>query len=197
MQSYNHIFKLNKMEKLLITQFTKKFLRTWKGHELLEMNLYHSVMGMISEVNELEESIQNKDSVNICEESSDIFYYLVVYCYYRGIPIESLKNHLVSVVSEPDMSKASIEVLYTSLSVLSDIVKKMNEYHKEPDYRLEKDTLDTIFTCINYFTGTQRKTIEECAEKLNNKLLVRYPIAFNEHDANNRNLEEEYEQLKD
>ena len=158
------------MEELSILGFTNKFLRTWKENELLEMNLYHSVIGMVSEMNELEEAIENKDSVNTCEEVGDIFYYLVIYCHYRSIPLDTLKNHLTAVWEEPNMNKPTLEVLYTSLSVLTNIVKRLNEYHKEPDYKLEKDTLDTIFTCLHYLVGLQRKTIEQVAEKINEKL---------------------------
>ena len=64
-----------------------------------KLDLAHMVLGMGSELNELDKAIFENDEVNKSEELSDIFWYIANYCTFRGFDLneiyqKSLKDSL-------------------------------------------------------------------------------------------------------
>ena len=53
-----------------------------------KLNLAHMVIGMCSELNELETALYNEDVVNISEECTDEFWYLANFCTLLNISLE-------------------------------------------------------------------------------------------------------------
>ena len=182
-----------------LAEFRDNCFRTWKQDETeydLIVNLLHANIGITSETNELETALITKDKVNISEELADKLYYLCVYLTYRGIPLDYYEKILNQYRSHLSINpEASLSNMYRTSSLLSDIVKKMCFYLKEPDYKKEEDLLKLYFYYIAEVFCYFHLDWDTATTKLIAKLRVRFPDKFTFDNANNRDLESEYSAL--
>lgn len=95
-------------------------------------DLAHMVMGICSEISELEEAISKNDRNGIGEELADIQWYISNYNNIIGT--EYVGNDTVS----SDNIEMLIKLLYSQCSLLQDLVKKYLAYNKEIDSSIEK-----------------------------------------------------------
>jgi NTP pyrophosphatase (non-canonical NTP hydrolase) len=172
-----------------LKQYQEDAIRTFpdKGEQI---NLSHMIMGMVSELNEVEDAWDKKDLINVSEEYADIMWYLANYCTIRNIKLSAF-----TVFPEPDYN------IDYHISKLTDHVKKYIVYNREINRQQELACVINILVTIqNYFHPEvdlgQRITFEQALENNINKLKVRYPEKFTEELAINRNLELERAELE-
>jgi len=92
----------------------------------LKLDLSHMVLGINSEINELEDAVKIKDIVNVGEEIADMYFYLQNYLTFRNRTIDFSTNIIVD-----SDSKTLLSLLYKESSLLNDLVKKYIAYGKE------------------------------------------------------------------
>ena len=152
----------------------------------IKLDLAHMVLGMNTEIVELREAIQNKDSVNIQEELSDFLWY---FCNYKNLRGYTEYNYDEQ---ELTSNSAIIYKLYDRVAELQDLVKKFVAYNKEINTEVELFLLNEIYHCILTIAySSYSADIEEGLEKNIAKLKARYPEKFDENLAINRDLETE------
>ena len=151
----------------------------------IKLDLSHMVLGMNTEIVELREAIQNKDSVNIQEELSDFLWYFCNYKNFRGYSEYNYEEQ--EHVSNPMI----IYKLYDRVSQLQDLIKKFVAYNKEINTEVELFLLNKIYHYILTIAYSYNADIEEGLEKNIAKLKARYPEKFDENLAVNRDLETE------
>lgn len=164
--------------------------RTMASLGSIELDLSHCIIGMLSELEELEQAIINKDMINVSEEGVDVEFYLVNYCTFRelnviNIPIIPVKN-------------CSLLNLTTTLSKLSDLTKKYIAYKKEINRDKELELLSELFSKLECMFKAYGINMENALQNNVDKLKIRFPISegFTENRANNRDLMSERKELE-
>ena len=171
--------------------------RTNKDLGSKQLNVFHMVIGLHSEFNEMYDAVNknNVDLVNISEEFGDSLWYLGNYCVIEGIHIDkhfSFQENYFFNNEDFDF----VEQLEVAVSKLTDVVKKENVYNKEVQSSTKLELVIEIFKRLNDCYTHFGMSPEESMEKNINKLKIRYPEKFTDFHATNRNLEAEYETLK-
>lgn len=159
-----------------------------------KINLPHMVLGMNSEMNELEEAIANNDRVNISEELSDFQWYYANYCTFRGFlfaPEAELHDN-----APMESTQNCIKSLYHLMSKLQDLVKKNMAYGKPISHRDENSILEPIQWKIKNIALNESIDIFKGLENNINKLKLRYPDKFSEERAINRDTDAERRELE-
>lgn len=156
------------------------------------LDLSHMVLGMVSELNELDEAIAKKDKVNIAEELADIEWYQAGYLKIRG------KDMLLYDLLFSDAKNTSFEsteqalnFLYKVTSKLSDLVKKNMAYGKEIDESREALYNISIQGCIFAICKFEEIDLPLALRNNIDKLKARYGDKFTTEKAINRNTEVE------
>lgn len=149
----------------------------------LKENLAHMVLGMCTEISELQDAIENEDKVNIGEELADFQWYLANY--------HTLKGYSYDLKSQPVQSYEIID-LYYSVSELQDLIKKNLAYGKDINEMSEKSLLTSLHYMIQSFYDQYGLDQSKCLSNNILKLIERFPDKkFNAEHAINRNHEAE------
>lgn len=176
--------------KLLEYQITSK--RTMASLGDVKLDLCHCVLGMMSELEEYIQAVDNQDVINISEEITDVNFYLVNYMSFRGIEIK---------IEYTPKVKLDKQVLYNMLvleiSGLSDLVKKHIAYNKEIDIQKELLAVFRILITLSELYFAHDIDMEKSLQNNVDKLLIRFPLqeGFSTEKANNRDLESERKEL--
>jgi len=161
----------------------------------LAVDLAHMVLGMNSEISELEEAFEKNDLINVSEELADNFgWYMANYCTFRHLDYSTLFNGVEYMFDLNN--KELIEHTYNILSKLQDLIKKNLAYKKEIKEYLEIEYLEELAKICFSFCKLNNIDFNKALENNINKLLVRFPIEFTETLANNRDLESERKELE-
>lgn len=171
-----------------LQEYQNKAKRTSADLGSDKLNLSHMVMGMCTELPELEDAIINKDITNIGEELADIYWYIANYETFRGYKTETVKR-LVGINSGGVV--LGVGKLYRDIGLLQDIIKKYVAYNKEIDTIIEEELLHVIKYNLSMMFKLYELNESEYLQKNIDKLIARYPDKFTEHDAVNRDLETE------
>lgn len=159
-------------------------------HKKENIRLLHAILGIGSEIEELDAAIINNDSINIGEEIGDILYYSGLACDELNVPFPEISTMLYQRTMDEE-----IKLIINTTSKLLDIIKKQIFYGKEINkIDMELGINNTIIACASlckYF----KLDIEEVKKRNIEKLQIRYKGKFNEQRAINRNLKKEYEVL--
>ncbi len=158
----------------------------------LAVDLAHMVLGINTELSELEEAIEKKDKINIGEEIGDINWYVSNYCTFRSIDFNQLYHDSTS---KPHSINA-LMTLYKTTSELQDLVKKNLAYKKEIPVGLEYYYLSVIIRATLQIMVQESLDIYKFLDNNISKLKIRFPEKFSETAANNRDLESERKQLE-
>lgn len=148
--------------------------------------LLHSVMGIITE---LEELIDSKDVVNMGEEIADIFWYISI--------IDRELSINLKIENNDNDEQYNILALYKVSSLLMDHLKKKIFYNKEIDTDNFKQLTLDLFNKLCNFCKTNNIDIESILESNIDKLKARYGEKFTSERAINRDLETEREILEE
>lgn len=174
---------------MILKEYQKQAKRTCAPLDSVKLDLAHMVIGINTEIVELEEAVNNSDFVNIQEEVSDIIWYLANYCTFRNYNLKDL--HI-----SDSLTFVTINNLYGKVSLLQDLVKKFVAYNKEIDDEKELPLLKEIFYICRMFLIGYSLNLDKGLENNINKLKVRFPEKFTEENAINRNLTEERKELE-
>lgn len=153
-----------------------------------KLNLAHMVLGINSELNELEDGIKLRDIINISEELVDIMWYVSNYCTFRDIQLQSLKSTMLLQTMD---SNSAIKLLYNAVSKLQDVVKKYVAYDKPINKEYELTLLKTIVYYVEQIAYSKYVDLEAALDRNIKKLQLRFPEKFDSDMAINRNHEEE------
>lgn len=189
-----------------IRQYQKDAARTNADLKTKGENLMHMVVGMCSELNEVEDALRSGDKVNLGEELADICWYMANFCtinncqfddvYHVATHLVKTQNRVVNNIFGHYKTKQKVSSLYNKISKLQDVVKKFRVYEKNFNYGdvfcMLQDILATILEIcylekVDFFTSLKNNI---------NKLKKRFPDKFNVENANNRNLEAERVELE-
>lgn len=176
-----------------IKQFKEECKRTCASLGNDKLDLSHMILGMVSELEELDESLVTKDIVNTGEEVADIYWYLMNYISFRELDIELEQSSHNSYRLD---SHTLVYGLSMTVSKLSDLTKKYIAYGRPIN---GIDELSYICNIDKYLQAILLRKGLDLGNVLQNnidKLKIRFPEKFNESEANNRNLTEERKELE-
>jgi len=178
---------------LTLKEYQQLTLRTLPDLGSKQLNILHMILGLNSEFCELYEAI---DDVNRGEEISDIAWYLSNYCNIENIDLWRIFEFRPQLYYFIPKNDDYIEQLQVAVAKLTDLVKKNFAYKKEINRGDILDSVELIAQrlndCYAYYNINPFDSIYKNIEKLK----IRFPEKFSEENANNRNLEAEYEALK-
>lgn len=162
----------------------------------LKFNLCHMVMGMASELGELVNCTGTQlkvkvDLPNLKEELGDIYWYLSNYCRIRELPVPDSSALQLNI----DDDKC-FDLLISSVSELTDLIKKYIAYNRPIDKAKELDTIYDIYCALKAFENIYSLSGDEVRLMNITKLDARYGAKFSEQAANNRNLDNERQVLE-
>lgn len=168
----------------------------------------HMVLGMMSEVYELNEAFNKDDKTNIREELVDILWYACNYANKHNIKFDDdiidIPYQDISGWSESAKFQAAEGCqgkMIDAISELANYDKKELAYEKEENIEIKTRRAICIQIVISGIFGIamfNEQNIEEGMQQNINKLLIRFPIeeGFSTDRANSRNLKEERKQLE-
>lgn len=171
-----------------LQEYQEQAKRTYANLGSDKLNLSHMVMGMCTELPELQDSIDNKDDINTGEELADTYWYVSNYETERGYN----SSEYVSIKA----GSIGINKLYYDIATLQDIVKKYVAYGKEIDTDTERVLLSRIKHNLDNMFISKGLDRGEFLQKNIDKLKARYPEKFTMENAINRNLNIEREILE-
>ena len=153
----------------------------------LSNRLFHSILGISTEINEIYDAIEEKefkdyDIVNILEEFGDMAWYLAIACNERKLTIDYNVNKT---------SFFEISNIRKGNSVILDHCKKVMFYGKQLDDNLVDVTLVEIARLVFVSILALGGDITNVLQANINKLKIRFPETFTDYHADNRELETE------
>lgn len=165
---------------MTINEFKAQCKRTCPNLGNDKTDLAHMVLGMNSEIVEIQEALIIGDNVNLSEEIADYIWYFCNYVTFRGLDINELLDHFGPTYS--------LLGLYNNTSKLQDIVKKYLAYGKKIDVKEEKFWLRRIYASLRGLSEDTDISIGSALDRNIEKLKQRYPEGFKEEDAISRDL---------
>lgn len=175
-------------------------VRTAKKLKSKAENLNHAVIGLLSEVNEYNDAVVAKDTVNIKEELGDKLWYSALAYKCLEKYMNNYEPNVENFVDFTNESVHSLEHEFTHLlSKFSDPVKKFLIYEKEPTEEQFQQLasilcaiIDVVFCLFKAYNLDVNNAMHVNIEKLKD----RYPEAYSNEKATNRNLEKERKSLE-
>lgn len=169
----------------------KTLSREFHTDEKVEV-LLHSVMGILTELDELLENYDKEfDGVNALEEIGDVLWYCAILGREWEIDFPTLQ------VKEKakDPQKIIINLVKTTCKLL-DILKKKIYYNKPINEEIFVSLVKIIMLNVADYMSYYDIDVEKSFEVNINKLKARYGEKFSSENAINRNLEVEREILE-
>ena len=167
---------------------------------LVILDSIHMVLGMNSEIYELEEGIVNGDEINVAEELTDIAWYACNYANVRGI---ILNKTLHSKGTEDTIDGMSLEMnkclVATYISELQDYDKKELAYNKLETIEIKNSRAELINNIVYVLNACYHQAGIDAEKAMQNnidKLRARFPDKFDEARANTRDLAAERKELE-
>lgn len=158
----------------------------------LSVDLCHMVLGINTELSELQEAIEKEDKVNIGEEIGDTHWYIANYCTFKNIDYEKAYTESLW---KPYKDNVLLN-LYKTTSELQDLVKKNLAYKKEIPLELEYSYLCSLLRGLQQILDIYDLKILKYLDNNISKLKIRFPNKFTEDLANNRDLILERKELE-
>lgn len=189
-----------------LKQYQQDAARTNADLKTKGENLMHMVVGMCSEMNEVEDALLSGDKVNLGEEMADICWYMANFCTINNCQFDDVYHvatHLVKTESRVVnnlfchyKTKQKVSSLYNKISKLQDVVKKFRVYEKNFNYGDVFCMLQDILAKILEICYLEKIDLLTSLRNNIDKLRKRFPNKFNTDDANNRNLQAERKELE-
>lgn len=170
-----------------LTEYRKATLRTLPDLGSDKLNYAHMLIGMTSELEELQEALAKKDAINVSEEVTDWTWY--------GSNLANMFD--LPVVVQYDVSTFSFNHLVNVTSAINGAVKKFIAYNKPVDKEELQKLLQYGFNvCANFYDSGIKVNLEEAMGRNIAKLKARFPEKFSDEKALNRDLDKEREVLE-
>lgn len=173
-------------------------------HLIIQPELIHAVIGIVTEVTEMKEALQDLtdfDSVNFAEEIGDALWFVAVACHYldispNNLPFGGQTLHVVQKRGDMDVIVEMTEEMMIQAGNALDIVKKSMFYNRAINqHQIETIILNcgaTLLMMCDWLDVTPSKVTTTNI----NKLKKRFPDKFDSASANTRNLEAERNELE-
>jgi len=169
------------------------------------LNILHTRLGIVSELEELITALRAKDTVNIGEELGDMLWYIANDLnislrkgFIEQAPYDALARIEfmgVPMVTDGGYSLEGVEAWFPALvfnaCTLADFAKKDLAYQKAYTPAHYLTTVGYLLGAINNIAITNGVDLEVYMEKNINKLIKRYPEKFTEEAAINRDTDAE------
>jgi hypothetical protein len=183
------------------------FSKEFEASSGMNVRMFHAILGMETEVNEM---LDATDNVNMLEECGDFSWYQAIYeaaC--PGtidesfiLPAVSDKTILVDVLCQTfnnmlehskDVNDKNIlvDLLRQTVNNILDHSKKVLMYGKPFDIEAVAINMNKSYYLVNQLITVCGGTPEQVREVNIAKLSARYPDKFNDYHAENRDLEKE------
>ncbi len=157
-----------------------------------KLNLCHMVLGINSEMSELQAAIDKRDVVNIGEEIADIFWYTSNYCVLRKVSLSQIFSEVPPKPTGLNLD-GNITFLYREISNLQDAVKKHVVYDRE---LISLSHIRNIVWVLRDFRDRFSLSLPTILHNNIEKLKVRFPDKFDKDLAKNRDLKAERTELE-
>lgn len=185
-------------------EYQQQAERTCPSLGSVELDLCHMVLGINTEIDELQ---NRKDDVNAREECADVIWYVANYCRMRNIDFVTLCERVVDYRLKPTVFgkpfSENILKLFNFSAELQDMIKKNIAYGKEIYNVYELNWIEHIvhycFILITESYHNYGNVKPNILTTLNNnieKLKVRFPDKFTTENALERDLESERKELE-
>ena len=166
----------------------------------LSNRLFHTILGISTEINEVYDAIEDKayyeyDMVNILEEFGDMAWYLAIACDERKLDIDYRDVYLSDNINKAQLFEIS-NIRKLNAAIL-DHSKKVMFYGKQLDDNLVDTTLTEIAQLVFISILSLDGNITNVLHANINKLKARYPDTFTDFHAENRELEVERNTLEE
>ena len=136
---------------MTIQEFKKECKRTCPSLGSSKLDLSHMVMGMLTELQKLDETLAVKDYTNIGKKIANYYWYMVNYATFRDIDIK----FMTSLTNKYGLdSRTLVFSLYDLTAKLTDLVKNHVTYNSDIDDYEENNLLHYINV---YLQGMIRK----------------------------------------
>jgi len=168
------------------------------------LNIVHTRLGIVSEIEELIIAIQKKDTVNIGEELGDMLWYIandLTICKASGfLDSTNYEKFTKTKFGKPMSTDGGYMVeegfpwlssITKNSSALCDDVKKYLAYGKSMDLSKYIKNIDYLLGAVNNTAMSFDVNLEEYMDKNTAKLMGRYPEKFTEEAAINRDTDNE------
>lgn len=157
------------------------------------LDTLHMILGMTSELTELDKAIVANDKVNIAEELTDIVWYVSGYKYVRGILAEFEFEPTFMHLSNGKLAGCDFLDLTSAISELSDAPKKYLAYKRPINLTDELNNYINLLVTINNVAVELDVNLELSMEQNINKLKVRFPDKFDFDKAQEENRDRDRE----
>jgi hypothetical protein len=174
------------MNDITIENYTENVLRTC---DLPNRTFVHAVLGISSEVGEVDETIAYHKQ-NLDEEKGDLCWYVALACHCLAIRFPILAQKSFEKILHSDA--AHLHLLVMNQGDLADALKRHLFYGTELDVaRVEATLIDVLHFCARGSSEALNRIINHNIMKLK----VRFPGKFTQECAVNRDLEAEAKAL--
>lgn len=160
------------------------------------IRLLHAALGLSTEIVELNVAIRNINYSNTHEEIGDLAWYLAIaydaalYAYDRQVAIPHGSWNAVRRI-------AALKNITVHIGNYVDMVKKTTFYDEPIEPCELNKTLYEIYVCIQNIAYDCGMNFREILQSNIAKLRKRYPDAFDEHRAQNRDVAHELSHIKE
>jgi NTP pyrophosphatase (non-canonical NTP hydrolase) len=157
-----------------------------------DQKVLHSIIGMMTEIDELLENYDSKmDEINKIEEISDFIWYFSILSRMYSIDLP-IHDKTIKYISKDFINEK--ELVYSILKKclkLLDMQKKKFFYNKHINIENFLEIVSDISHLLLIYTNVNNIDLEKSMEININKLYKRYPDKFSSDKAINRDLETE------
>lgn len=150
-----------------------------------KLNLCHMMLGMCSELDELEDAVNYRDKVNVREELGDCMWY-----------VGNIANMLNIETTEIDNEALQYFPFQKNMFKLCNEIKRYIAYGKQIDNEKVKALVNNIIQGIAFNANNYQISFTDVLTRNIEKLRARFPDGFTEYDALNRNLDNERQILE-
>jgi hypothetical protein len=164
-----------------------------------QLNLLHGAIGLCTEVGEIWECLQSEpfDRVNMGEEIGDALWYIGILCRELGIALPDEPNLDDTPFDRNTSTLEQVTGRLTSFSTdILDCTKKTGFYNSVLNVDKMVSHTQLTYTLLGQLCYLLQLDINEIRFNNNAKLRVRFPTAFTEDLAQNRDLDKERNTLE-
>jgi len=184
-------------EAAMRTASDKQPLAPWVVEKGLSNNLLHALLGIVTELEEIEEALYNNDEANLFEEFGDLLWFTALA--FKELNMLDEASRMLKRIYEYDIEQT------TTPNDILNAIKATMFYGKEFDmdtavhfiFQEYYKVLHHLETVSGSMDITYRELVDYILTINIAKLKKRYPNEFNDLDAVKRDLNEERKLLED
>jgi hypothetical protein len=159
-----------------------------------QIRALHGILGMTSELSELQGALDKDDPINLVEELGDLMWYVAITCDSLGLQLHEMVP--AGQLIDPDLTTEEVVRTYLiwNLAELTDQVKKQVYYRKPFDFDEAARHLQSIVAAVDTLLPDDAN-MRIALHRNIDKLKARYPEGFTSANALERDLGSERQAL--